>query len=305
MTIREAIESFLTFLASEKGDAKKTLDCYRTDLLFFEKETKKEKAEDLNSDDYLSFLLKLSEKGYSKASLSRKAMALRGLYRYLKGEGKIDVLLSNLKTPEREKRLPKTLKDSEIRQLFQSVETTDYKGLLDLTMMELCYSCGLRVSELVCLRIDQINFKGNYLKVTGKGNKERIVPISKEASSYLALYMKERRTKKKAGKVLFVHKDGSPTSRQYFFLMLRKRAKEAGIKTPLHPHMLRHSFATTLLENGAPIRQVQELLGHSQVETTMIYTHVSATLKKEAYDKAMKRQEEDEASKDNEEKKAI
>ena len=305
MTIREAIEGFLTYLASEKGDTKRTLNCYTIDLLAFEKMTKKERAEDLDSQDYVDYLLQLAEQGLSKATLVRKGMALRGLYRYLKMEGKIDVLLSNLKTPEKEKRLPKTLSDEEIRRLFQSIETGDYKGLLDLTMMELCYSCGLRVSELVSLRMDQINVKGKYLKILGKGNKERMVPISQEADSYLQLYLKERKTKRKAGKVLFVHKDGKPTSRQYFFLMLRKRAKEAGITTPVHPHMLRHSFATTLLENGAPIRQVQELLGHSQVETTMIYTHVSSRLKKEAYDRAMNRRAKSLASSDKEGDEAV
>ena len=291
MTVAEAIEEFLTFLVGEKGDSKKTLECYTQDLREFQEHVGGKPAEELDVDDFQSFLLVLNEKGLSKATLARKGMAVRGLYKYLKGEGKIDILLSGLKIPGRAKRLPETLQDSEIRQLFSAIGTEDYKGSLDMAMMELCYCCGLRVSELVDMRLDQVNLKGGYLKIFGKGGKERVLPIAREAALYLGLYLERRKKITRPKPFLFLHENGLKTSRQYFFLMLRKRAREAGIEKNVHPHMLRHTFATTLLENGAPIRQVQELLGHSQVETTMIYTHVSGRLKKESYDRAMKREE--------------
>lgn len=293
MTLTEAKESFLTFLSAEKGDSAKTLECYGRDLDDFVAFLNNKDCRDLAIGDYQDFLLSLSEKGYRKSSIVRKSMAVRGLYRFLKNEGIADVILSEMKTPKKEEKLPQTLTDEEVRQLFSSVDTLSYKGLLDLAMMTFCYGCGLRVSELVDMRQDQLNLAGGYVKILGKGGKERILPIGKEAQSYLSLYSARRKKERirKGKKYLFVHKDGSKVSRQYFFLMLRKRAEEAGIGRKVHPHMLRHTFATTLLEHGAPIRQVQEMLGHSQVETTMIYTHVSTRLKQEAYDKAMKRED--------------
>ncbi len=288
MKIAEAMENYLVYLMAEKGDSKKTIDAYENDLHQFLRFTKKEQAEKLTLLDYEDHLAYLTSEGLSKASLSRKATTIKGFYRFLKNEGVITVSLGEMELPKRSIRLPRTLSDQEIRKLFGSVSTESYKGLLNLSMMELCYSCGLRVSELCNLKIDQANVQDGYLKIRGKGDKERMVPMNRECQSYLTLYLKERKALKKTkGKNLFLHQDGSPVSRQYFFLALRKYGKEAGLGENIHPHMLRHSFATTLLENGAPIRQVQELLGHSKVETTMIYTQVSTRLKREGYDKAM------------------
>lgn len=288
MKIAEAMENYLVYLMTEKGDSKKTIDAYENDLHQFLRFTKKEQAEKLTLLDYEDHLAYLTSEGLSKASLSRKATTIKGFYRFLKNEGVITVSLGEMELPKRSIRLPRTLSDQEIRKLFECVSTESYKGLLNLSMMELCYSCGLRVSELCNLKIDQANVQDGYLKIRGKGDKERMVPMNRECQSYLALYLKERKALKKTkGKNLFLHQDGSPVSRQYFFLALRKYGKEAGLGENIHPHMLRHSFATTLLENGAPIRQVQELLGHSKVETTMIYTQVSTRLKREGYDKAM------------------
>lgn len=291
MTLHEGIEDFLTYLSAEKGDSKLTLEAYQRDLLdFLDFLGNDFPAENLTFsvfDDYLAYLY---DEGLKKSSVTRKAMAIRGMYKYLKGEKVIDVLLSSLKVPDRSKRLPKTLSDKEIRALFASLDTTSDKGLLDMTMIVLCYSAGLRVSELVDLAIDQINRQAEYLRIHGKGDKERLVPLGKESLLYLDLYLSKRLKTRKGGKALFIHKDGRKCTRQYFYLMLKERAKEAGIEKNVHPHMLRHTFATTLLENGAPIRQVQELLGHAQIETTMIYTHVSEKLKLQSYDKAMKRE---------------
>lgn len=293
MTTGEAIEGFLVYLLAEKGDSKKTIAAYEVDLRGFKEFVQDKAASSLCGEDLSDFLLSESGKGYKKATIVRKAMAVRGLFRYLKGEGILSIVLGDLDMPKNEKKLPRTLSDGEIRKLFERQDASTYKGLLDLTMMELCYSCGLRVSELCNLPLEEVNLRQGYLKILGKGDKERMVPMSKECLSYLSLYIEARSKIKKMKKNLFLHEDGKPVSRQYFFLALRKAAKDAGIQTPVHPHMLRHSFATTLLENGAPIRQVQELLGHAQVETTMIYTHVSHRLKRESYDRSMKRETEE------------
>ena len=290
MKTNEACEEFLTFLLTEKGDSLNTINAYKVDLEEFTSFVKNKEASKLGSEDMNDFLFALQSHGIKNATLIRKSMAIKGLYKFLKGEGILDITLSDLQTPKKEKRLPDILSLEEIQRLFQQPDINTPKGLLDLALMETTFACGLRVSELINLRKDKINTKSGYLRVLGKGSKERIIPIHQEALKVISLYEKEVRSKIDTKKMnLFLHKNGKEISRQYFFIELKKYVKQAGIEKNVSPHTLRHCFATLLLENGAQLRQVQELLGHADIETTQIYTHLSKKKQQEEYEKSMRR----------------
>ena len=229
----------------------------------------------------------LNDKKYKRTSVIRKSTAIKSFLKFLKNENKTSIVISEIKIPKKERKLPDILTISEVSLLFSAPDIKTYKGLLDLVMIEMCYYCGLRVSELCNLKIEDINFTALHLKVLGKGSKERIVPFSEELASYLTLYLQQR--EKIVNPFVFVHQNGKRVSRQYLFLEIKKYASEKGIKKNIHPHLFRHTFATNLLENGANLRQVQALLGHKNIETTEIYTHVSKKKEREIYDKAMKR----------------
>ena len=290
MKTNEACEEFLTFLLTEKGDSLNTINAYKVDLEEFTSFVKNKEANKLGSEDMNDFLFGLQSHGIKNATLIRKSMAIKGLYKFLKGEGILDITLSDLQTPKKEKRLPDILSLEEIQRLFQQPDINTPKGLLDLALMETTFACGLRVNELINLRKDKINTKSGYLRVLGKGSKERIIPIHQEALKVISLYEKEVRSKIDTKKMnLFLHKNGKEISRQYFFIELKKYVKQAGIEKNVSPHTLRHCFATLLLENGAQLRQVQELLGHADIETTQIYTHLSKKKQQEEYEKSMRR----------------
>ncbi len=289
MTINEAKEEFLTYLMTEKGDSSKTLESYRIDLEQFIEFVDKKEAYQLNGNDLGDFLAYLSGKGYKNSSMIRKSMAVKGFYKFLKNDGEISLVLSDLMTPKKEQRLPDVLNEEEIARLFAAIDQNTYKGRLDFALCMLCFSCGLRVSELVSLRKDKINPESGQIRLLGKRSKERIVPISNEALHSLLSYLKERNQIKTKSSYLFVHQDGKEVSRQYFFLQIRKYAADAGIEKHVSPHTLRHSYATLLLENGAQLKEIKELLGHEDISTTQIYTHISKKKEEEEYRQAMRR----------------
>lgn len=291
MKTREAYEEFLTYLASEKGDDSKTISAYETDLRQFCDFVKNKDIKELTPEDRDDFLFSLEKKNIKRSSLIRKATSLRGFYKFLKREGlREDLLLSSLVTPKKEKHLPTVLSLEEVKRLLAQPDLSTKRGLLDLALMEVAFSCGLRVSELVELRKDEINRKNGYLKVTGKRKKERLLPIRREALEAMRLYEEKVRSPiKTSSPYFFLHKDGKKVSRQYFFRKLKEYVKSAGIQKNVSPHTLRHTFATLLLENGAELREVQELLGHAEIETTQIYTHLSQKKEQEAYEKGMRR----------------
>ena len=285
--MNEEIENFLIYLATEKGDSKKTLEAYKKDLQqFFDYFSSKNKKE-ITLEDFSEYLIYLNDKKYKRTSIIRKSTAIKTFLKFLKNENKTSIVISEIKIPKKERKLPDILTISEVSLLFSAPDIKTYKGLLDLVMIEMCYYCGLRVSELCNLKIEDINFTALHLKVLGKGSKERIVPFSEELASYLTLYLQRR--EKIVNPFVFVHQNGKRVSRQYLFLEIKKYALKQGIKKNIHPHLFRHTFATNLLENGANLRQVQALLGHKNIETTEIYTHVSKKKEREIYDKAMKR----------------
>ena len=290
MKINEAISSFLTFLLTEKGDGIKTLQAYETDLKDFQDYLENKDVSLLNSDDLNDYLFFLKDRGYKNASLIRKATAIKGLYKYLKNEGIVDITISDLQSPKKEKRLPQILSLDEINQILRVIPREKDKGLLDLAMILLTFSCGLRVSEVTSLRKDRINFKNGYLRAFGKGNKERILPISSEAIDVISKYDNCVRSNiKTKSPLFFLHPNGKEVSRQYFFLQLKKYVKEANINKSVSPHTLRHTYATLLLENGAQLRTLQVLLGHADIETTQIYTHLSKKKQHEEYLSSMRR----------------
>ncbi len=290
MKISLEVEEFLTYLITEKGDSLKTIECYKKDLKEFSDYFSDKDCSLLSNDDMNDFLSFLKEKGMKNNSLIRKSMSVKGFYSFLKREGIITVALSDLVTPKKEGKLPDILSMDEMERLLGMMDLSTAKGQLDHAMVLICFSCGLRVSELVNLRIDQINTKNGYLRVSGKRNRQRLIPISKDALEGMNQYVLAVRDKSHTkSPCLFVHENGKEVSRQYFFLELKKYVKMAGINKNVSPHTLRHSYASILLENGAQLRTIQELLGHQDISTTQIYTHISKKKEQEEYDQAMRR----------------
>ena len=290
MTIDEAIEEYLIYLSAEKGDSNSTFQSYKIDLKQFSSFVDNKDISKLGTEDVSDFALYLNDEEYSSNSCIRKVTCIKGLYKFLKNEKHINIHLSDIKIPKKEKRLPEVLSEEEINKLFSVLDKSNDEQLLDLTMMEITYSSGLRVSEVINLRIDNISFDGKYIKVFGKGSKQRIIPFGIEALDTIELYMDSYRNNiKTSNRALFINKEGKKLSRQYFYYKIKKYAHLANINKDISPHTLRHSFATRLIENGAQISQVQALLGHSKVETTKIYTHISKSKELEEYDKGMKR----------------
>lgn len=287
MKASEELEPYFSYLLSEKGDSPNTVVAYRNDLVAFLHYLGDPECQQLDAAKAGSYLSYLTKQGEKSTTRIRKAMAIRGFFKFLKEEGKNSTVLSDLPSPKKEKRLPRVLSKEEVEALFRSIDASSYRGRLDLALLELTYSSGLRVSEAVGLRKDRVSFEEGYLKVLGKGSKERIVPFGIEAREAIFSYLRGRGEDNSP--LLFVHKNGKPLSRQYVFQRIRAYGEKAGIKKEISPHILRHSFATHLLENGAPLTSVQVLLGHSDIETTEIYTHLSAAKRVREYEKAMNR----------------
>jgi integrase/recombinase XerD len=236
------------------------------------------------------YLRQLRKQALSVATLSRKLTSFRGFFRYLKKEGHIDADPALfLDSPKQLSSLPKALTNEEIARMLDSL--TPPKNLVemrDLAMLELLYACGLRVSELVSLRLRDVDLGLGYLRCIGKGNKERIVPVGQKAVTAVRNYLTVVRpawVSKPSERALFISRRGKPLSRQWFWRTMKERARKAGIEKEVSPHTFRHSFATHLLIGGADLRSVQELLGHADVSTTQIYTHLSDQRLKEVYKK--------------------
>lgn len=281
-TDRNLIETFLDSMWLEKGLSKNTLESYRRDLEAFSnflmekgKSLLKVTREDLLL--YLSFRLK---KGLKARSTARALSCLRSMYRYLLRENRIveDPTLK-VENPKLGRPLPETLTEQDVEKLLQAPDITTPVGLRDRTMFEVLYACGLRVSELVKLKISEINLRQGVVRIMGKGGKERLVPMGEEAISWVIRYLREARTEllKKSlyEDVVFPSKRGAEMTRQAFWYRVKEHAGKACIEKKLSPHTMRHAFATHLLNHGADLRVVQLLLGHSDLSTTQIYTQVA------------------------------
>ena len=280
--MQNEIEAFLEYLALEKNLSSNTLQSYARDLKDFKNFLQKEKIkgiEDLSAETILLFLEKLKKKGLSSSSMSRKLSALRSFFRFLemeKGLSHNPVLM--IESPKLPQRLPRVLTVNEVERLLSAPDPSTPQGLRDKTMLETLYATGLRVSELIALTFAQLNLEVGFLRVLGKGSKERLVPLGDFARQYLELYLREARPQLLSGRSdppqIFLNRRGRPLTRQRFWQIIRDYARKVGITTEVSPHILRHSFATHLLERGADLRAVQMMLGHASLSTTQIYTHL-------------------------------
>lgn len=275
------VERFLDALWMESGLSDNTLASYRRDLFALVAWLHKQGLSLLALErsqllDYLAFRLR---EGYKPASTARFLSCARRFYRYLMRESLISIDPTlRVDNPKRSRRLPDTLTEPEVEALLAAPEVSDVIGLRDRAMLEILYACGLRVSELVGLRLHQINLQQGVVRVVGKGNKERLVPLGEEAMDWLLRYVKEARPTLVEGNqtdVVFPSNRGQMMTRQTFWHRIKLHAANAGIHKHLSPHTLRHAFATHLLNHGADLRVVQLLLGHSDLSTTQIYTHVA------------------------------
>lgn len=290
MLINEVKDEFLSYLIVERGDSKATIDNYSIDLDQFISFEENKDISLLKREDISDFINYLSSKGLKTSSIIRRSTVIRLFYIYLNKEKLIDVPLTGLYLPKNEKHLPSVLSTDEVDALLDCFDLTKEVEIRDKAMLETMYASGLRVSELLSLELGNINFVQGYIKTKGKGSKERIIPIGEFALEYLTLYIDKVRRCNVGYKTkyVFLNKEGKPISRQYFWRKVKEYALRANIYTEISPHTLRHSFATHLLENGANLREVQEMLGHSKIETTQIYTHISTKRIISAYDQFMK-----------------
>lgn len=276
----ELLKSFLTYLSVEKGLSKNTIDSYSIDLRKFQDFllSKDKKVTSFSRADIIDFIERLRDEGYSISSICRFISSIRGLCKYLLVENVIkDDPSENLQAPKRWERLPKALSISDIRSFLELNPSVNKPTMMrDCVMLEFLYSSGLRVSELVSLKLEDVHLEAGFLKVLGKGSKERIVPVNARAIGKLKMYLKQQRPeilKKKQSSYLFVTGRGKPMTRQRFWQTIKALGRRRGME--LSPHTLRHSFATHLLEGGADLRSVQKMLGHSDISTTQIYTKVT------------------------------
>lgn len=275
------LNHYITILRAERGLANNTLEAYRRDLGKFRQYCAGKILQnpvDLTTQSILGFLELLREQGLSSTSVARCMAAIRGFCRFLSTErGLPDVLAQIPRSPRQWLKLPKTLTESEITNLLELPLEEGPEEVRDTAMVELLYATGLRVSELVSVDLSQVNLEVGYLLATGKRDKQRVVPMGETARLKIEKYCQEARPmllKHHNSSALFVTRRGKPMTRQSFWNILRIRALRAGITKRISPHMLRHSFATHLLDHGADLRAVQMMLGHADISTTQIYTHV-------------------------------
>lgn len=275
------IEAFVDAVWMEEGLSGNTLAAYRSDLTGLGGWLAGQ-GEDLlrtTRDQLLAYLAYRTSAGSHPRSMARLLSTLRHFYRYQVREGRLQTDPSaRIDSPRLGRALPDSLTEAEVEALLAAPDTRTDLGLRDRSMLEVLYACGLRVSELVQLRLDQLNLRAGYLRVLGKGSKERLVPLGEHALNWLSDYLRTARPdllQSRPCDDLFVTRRGSAMTRQAFWHLIRRYALNAGISKPLSPHTLRHAFATHLVNHGADLRVVQLLLGHSDLSTTQIYTHVA------------------------------
>jgi len=275
----EQIDLFLDSLWVESGLSENTLAAYGSDLKIFAKWLKDKSLLEVTESDIALFLENRYKEGVGSRSSARILSSLRRFYGYLQREGSIEIDPTVLiEAPRIGRLLPESLSEIDVELLLDAPELLDILGFRDKVMLEILYATGLRVSELIGLKFAQISFRQGFVRVMGKGGKERLVPVGEQAMDWLEQYMVGARKDILASRqcdFLFVTKRGSGMTRQAFWHIIKRYAKKAGINKALSPHTLRHAFATHLLNHGADLRVVQLLLGHSDLSTTQIYTHIA------------------------------
>lgn len=286
------LKGFLNYLSAEKGLSKNTVESYRLDLKKYMDFLSSGGKDFLSASrhDIVDFVEKLRHQGYALSSICRFISSVKGLCRYLVIESFIkDDPSENLQSPKKWERLPKSLSITEVESFFEagtSLDLSDPTLMRDFVMFELLYSSGLRVSELISIKIEDINFEAGFIRILGKGSKERIVPVNMRAMASMKKYIGLQRAQilnKKTSPYLFVTSRGAPMSRQRLWQTIKKTGRIIGLE--LSPHTMRHSFATHLLEGGADLRSLQKMLGHSDISTTQIYTKVTTERLRQVYEK--------------------
>jgi integrase/recombinase XerD len=293
----EILESFLQFLFWEKRVSDHTVTAYQQDVAFFLEFLSKKgyrSLQEVNLEILEQFVVEESKKGLERSSLARRISSLRTFFFFLVRERMVGENLAKLlDAPRIQRRLPEVLTLEEVENLIATCDSTSPRGLRDRAMLELLYSSGLRVSELVLLEFSHLDLENGMIRLWGKGFKERVVPFGEEARDALIAYLERGRPaliKDSRSNYIFVgDSSGRPLTRQNVWTLVKGYARKAGIEKNITPHTFRHTFATHLLENGADLRIVQEFLGHSDIATTQIYTHVNRKVLREVYDRAFPR----------------
>lgn len=283
MAMKDYAEEFLNYLVVERGLSENTISAYRRDLYkyidFITGQKKRTHLSEISHNEIQDYMMFQKEKGLSGNSISRSLVAIKVFHRFLLREKYIkEDVTSVLDSPKLWKHLPEALSLSEVEEILRRPNIRNRIGLRDRAALELMYATGLRVSELVNLNIENVNLDIGFVRCIGKGGKERIVPMGRQSQQALTRYLERSRAKllkSQSIDTLFLSRLGKGISRQGFWKMLKKYARLAGIKKEITPHTLRHSFATHLLERGADLRVVQEMLGHADISTTQIYTHIN------------------------------
>lgn len=276
--MKEQIERFMNYLSVERGLSQNTLSAYRRDINAYSAFLGKKSAlPGVNREMIVSYLIHLKGRRLSPVSIARALSAIKGFHRFLYSEGysSQDPTLS-MKTPSAWTKLPAVLSLNEVERLLSKPDVSKAAGIRDRAILELLYATGMRATELISLKMTDANLEVGYIRCMGKGSKERIVPLGRQAIKCIRTYLSEARphySKNKDG-ILFISRLGGPMSRQSLWKIIKKYSKRALLKSEISPHTLRHSFATHLLERGADIRAVQEMLGHVSISTTQIYTHI-------------------------------
>jgi integrase/recombinase XerD len=273
------IQEFLNFCALEKGLSANSLAAYRADLERYQSYLRSAEAADLPlQQSILSYLNSLYRSGLGSRSIARHLTSIRGFHRFQLSEGKLDMdPTEHIQSPKQWQTIPHFLNPAQVDQLLEAPDLSKPTGVRDRAMLELLYATGLRVSELCHVRVNDLESDYGFVRATGKGNKQRLVPVGRQAINAVKFYQENARQailKQKTSPWLFVTARGGCLTRQAFWHALGEHGKKAGIFHGLSPHVLRHSFATHLLEGGADLRSVQTMLGHADISTTQIYTHV-------------------------------
>lgn len=288
MEINESFDAFIQYLRVERGVSEITVKNYREDFKIFLLSFPNVKTtNDLNVDMLPEFVRRQDELARSSSTILRRYSLLRNYFSFLNEENILHEEIPDVDKPKSSKRLPFVMSNEEVDELLEAPDISKDNGMRDRAMLEIMYATGLRVSELLSLRFRNVNMQNGLITVYGKGNKQRCVPVSSFALEFLRKYIDGPRKRVKGSKdtdIIFLNRDGKALSRTYFFMQVKRYAEEKGIDSSVSPHTLRHCFATHLLENGASLRAVQEMLGHSNIATTQIYTEVSTKRIMSAYD---------------------
>jgi integrase/recombinase XerD len=287
----DPVVEYLQALETERGASRNTVLAYRRDLADFGRYLggPRRGLDALTSRDVSDYLLALRRRGLGARSVARRLSALRGLYRHLVRAGTVTRDPTEpLDSPRPPRRLPRTLSIEDVAALIETPDTTRPDGLRDRAMLELMYASGMRASEVLTLRLEDLNLTAGYVVCTGKGSRQRMVPVGAQAARWLRRYLDDGR--RPSGKRLdpgtvFMNRAGRRLSRQGLWGILKRSARRAGLRATVSPHTLRHSFASHLLERGADLRSVQAMLGHADISTTQIYTHLPSRVVRDMYRK--------------------